>query len=281
MNKNIIKAAILGILALSLFVGCTSKPSTTATTAKDKKTSTIIKVGASSSPHAEILEQIKGILQEKGYNLEIVEFSDYVQPNLAVESGELDANYFQHQPYLDSFNKEKGTNVVSVAAIHYEPFGIYSKKITSLKDVPNGGSVAVPNDTTNEARALLLLEAQGIIKLKENVGLNATKKDIIENPKSLKIIEVEAAQVPHSLQDVDIAVINGNYALDAGLKVGKDALATEDAASIATTTYANIVAVKGGNEKDEEIKALVDALQSETISAYIKKTYEGAVVPLS
>mgnify|MGYP000942316905 CR=1 FL=1 len=241
---------------------------------------TVIKIGATPAPHAEILEKANEILKTKGYTLDVVEFTDYVQPNIAVNDGELDANYFQHQPYLDAFNEEKGTDLVSIAIIHYEPFGIYAGKTASLDELKDGATVAVPNDTTNEARALLLLEAQGLIKLKEDAGLKATVNDISENPKNLEIIEIEAAQIPHSLQDVDIAVINGNYAIEAGLKVAKDALATEDADSIGATTYGNVVAVKKGNEDNEAIKALVEVLKSEEIKKFINDTYEGAVVPL-
>jgi len=241
---------------------------------------TVIKIGATPAPHAEILKKAAEILETKGYTLDIVEFTDYVQPNIAVNDGALDANYFQHQPYLDSFNEEKGTDLVSVAVIHYEPFGIYAGKTASLDELKDGATVAVPNDTTNEARALLLLEAQGLIKLKEDAGLKATVTDIVENPKNLEIIEIEAAQIPHSLQDVDIAVINGNYAIEAGLNVGKDALATEDADSIGATTYGNVVAVKKGNEDNEAIKALVEVLKSDEIKQFIEGNYEGAVVPL-
>ena len=176
-------------------------------------------VGASPAPHAEILKAAKEVLAQKGYELEILEYMDYIQPNLALESSDLDANYFQHLPYLESFNAENGTKLVSAAAIHYEPFGIYAGKTTSLEELADGASVAVPNDTSNEARALLLLEAQGLIKLKEGADLTVTRNDIVENPKNLDIKEMEAAQIPRSLQDVDIAVINGNYAIDAGLKV--------------------------------------------------------------
>lgn len=239
-----------------------------------------IKVGASPSPHAEILEQVKPILAEQGITLEIVQFSDYVQPNTALENGELDANYFQHITYMENFNEEQGTHLVSLGSIHYEPFGIYAGKTESLDAIADGAKVAVPNDTTNEARALLLLEAQGLIKLNDGAGLNATKKDIAENPKNLDIVEMEAAQLPKSLQDVDIAVINGNYAIDAGLSVA-DALAVEADDSEAATAYANVIAVKEGSENNEALKALVDALKSETIQKYITDTYAGAVVPLS
>ncbi len=236
-------------------------------------------VGASPAPHAEILKAAKEVLAQKGYELEILEYMDYIQPNLALESSDLDANYFQHLPYLESFNAENGTKLVSAAAIHYEPFGIYAGKTTSLEELADGATVAVPNDTSNEARALLLLEAQGLIKLKEGADLTVTKNDIVENPKNLNHYEVEAAQIPRVVEDVDIAVINGNYAIEAGFKVS-EALAVEDSESIAATTYGNVVAVREGHEKDENIVALVEALTSDEVKAYIEETYEGAVVPL-
>ena len=238
-----------------------------------------IVVGASPAPHAEILAAAKDVLLSKGYELEIVEYTDYVQPNNALDSGDLDANYFQHKPYLDSFNQQNGTKLVSAGAIHYEPFGIYAGKSTSLDAVPEKGTVLVPNDVSNEARALLLLEAQGLIKLKDGVGLEATKNDIVENPKNLDIVELEAAQLPRSLADGDIAVINGNYAIEAGLKVS-DALATEDSQSLAATTYGNVVAVREGDEETPATKALVEAITSPEVKQFMEDTYEGAVVPL-
>lgn len=238
-----------------------------------------IVVGASPAPHAEILEAAVKAMEEKGYKLVIKEYTDYVQPNLALDHGDLDANYFQHLPYLEQFCQENGTKLVSAASIHYEPFGIYAGKASDLEGLADGAKVAVPNDATNEARALLLLEAQGLLKLKEGVGLNATKTDVVDNPKNLEILEIEAAQIPRSLQDVDIAVINGNYAIDAGLKVA-DALAIEDAASIAATTYGNVIAVQEGHDKDEAILALVEVLTSGEIKKFIEDTYAGAVVPL-
>lgn len=238
-----------------------------------------IKVGASITPHSEILEVIKDSLAEKGYDLEIIQFTDYVQPNLTLENGEIDANYFQHKPYLEDFNEKQKTNLVSVADIHYEPFGIYPGKLENLSDLKEGDSIAIPNDGTNEARALLLLEAQGLITLKEGVGLTATKIDIVENPLKLNIMEIEAAQLARSLQDVAFAVINGNYAIQADLKVGEDAVATEDKDSIAAETYANVIAVKAGNEKEAKIVALIDALQSDIVKDFITNTYEGAVIP--
>ena len=238
-----------------------------------------IVVGASPAPHAEILKAANDVLKEKGYELEIKEYVDYIQPNLALESGDLDANYFQHLPYLESFNKENGTNLVSAGAIHYEPFGVYAGKTTSLDELQDGATIAVPNDTTNEARALLLLEAQGLIKLKEDAGLTATKNDIVENPKNLQLYEVEAAQLPRVIGDVDVAVINGNYAIEAGYKVS-DALAVEASDSLAATTYGNIVAVRAGEENDPAIQALIEALTSDEVKAFIESTYDGAVVPL-
>ncbi|TAH64350.1 MAG: ABC transporter substrate-binding protein [Anaerolineaceae bacterium] len=238
-----------------------------------------IVVGASITPHAEILETAKSVLAAKGFELSIIEYNDYVQPNVALDAGDLDANYFQHQPYLDQFNEERGMDLVSVAIIHYEPFGIYPGKTKSIDDLKDGAEIAVPNDGTNEARALLLLEAQGLIKLAEGVGMEATVIDIVENPKNLKIHEIEAAQLARSLQDVDLAVINGNFAIQAGLNVSKDAIAVEDKDSVAAETYGNVIAIRKGDENREEIKALVEALKSDEVKEYIESTYEGAVVP--
>lgn len=239
----------------------------------------IIKVGASITPHAEILRSVSDELEKQGYKLEVVEYNDYIIPNTELESGELDANYIQHLPYLEDFNKENGTDIVSVADIHYEPFGIYAGKSDSLENLKEGAVIAVPNDTTNEARALLLLQDQGLIKLKENAGLTATVKDIADNPKNFEIKELEAAQVPKALQDVDVAAINTNYALEANLKLS-DALASEGADSLAAKTYANIIAVKEGNENAEKIKALIDAVKSEQVKKFIEDKYDGAVVPI-
>ena len=230
----------------------------------------MIKVGASPSPHAEILRKAAEVLKDQGYELDIVEYSDYVQPNVALANGDLDANYFQHLPYLEDYNSQNGTDLVSAGAIHYEPFGIYAGKTDSLDKLADGAKVAVPNDATNEARALLLLEAQGLIKLNDSENLAATKNDIVENKLNLDIVEIEAAQLPRSLGDVDVAVINGVA----------DALATEDAQSIAATTYGNIVAVRNGDESNEAIQALVSALKSDDVRSYIEETYKGAVLPL-
>lgn len=231
-------------------------------------------------PHAEILEAAKETLKEKGYELEIKEFTDYVQPNLSLQSGDLDANFFQHTPYLNDFNAEQKTDLISIASIHYEPLGIYPGKTKSLADLKDGAQMSVPNDTTNEARALLLLEANGLIKVDPDAGLKATPKDIIENPKNLKFVEIEAAQLVRSLQDVDLAVINGNYAIQGGLNAMSDALAKEEKDSVAATTYANILVVRRGDENRDDLKALAEALQSENVKKFIEEKYQGAVVPV-
>lgn len=280
MRKSLLKkkavAVLLGFSVVAgLFTGCGKEIVNTEAKENDKT----IKVGAVPTPHAEVLNVIKDKLKDEGYNLEIVEYNDYVLPNKALEDGELDANYFQHQPYLDDFNEENKTHIVSVASVHFEPFGIYAGKTKSLDDLKDGSTVAVPNDTTNEARALLLLEAEGLIKLKEGAGITATVLDVEENPHNLEIKELEAAQVARAVGDVDIAAINGNYAIEAGYKVS-DALAVEASDSLAATTYANIVAVKEGNEDSDKTKALVDAILSDEVRDYINDTYDGAVVPV-
>lgn len=266
MKKKTIGILLTAALIAGVFSGCGSK--------SDDKT---IKVGACVTPHAEILNSVKDKLAEEGWDLEVVEYNDYVLPNTALEDGELDANYFQHKPYLDDFNEENGTHIVGVANVHFEPMAIYAGKTASLDDVADGASVAVPNDTTNEARALLLLEAQGLISLNEDAGVQATVLDITDNPYHLEIKELEAAQVAKSIQDVDFAVINGNYAIEAGLT---DPLAVEASDSLAAETYANLIAVKEGNEDSEKTKALVDAVLSDDVRDYINENYEGAVVPV-
>ncbi|HHX11512.1 MAG TPA: ABC transporter substrate-binding protein [Clostridiales bacterium] len=267
MKKIISAIAVLSLLTLVL-TGCKAEDET-----KE------ILVGASITPHAEILEQVKPILEKAGYKLTVKEYTDYVQPNLALDSGDLDANFFQHQPYLDGFNEERHTKLVSIAKVHYEPFGIYPGKTKSLDELAEGALITVPNDTTNEARALLLLEQEGLIKLKEDAGLKATINDIIENPKNLDILEVEAAQLAISLQDVDMAVINGNFAIQEGLKP-TDALAVEDEQSLGSETFGNVIVIRVGDEDREDLKALVDAIMSDEIRDYINDTYQGAVVPL-
>ena len=289
--KKLISAALAGALALSL-AACGSSASvsqpaeasseaaaSTAETGSDAA-GTTIKVAASPTPHAEILAVAKDLLAEQGVELEIIEFSDYVQPNMVTESDEVDANYFQHQPYLDSFNEENGTHLVSVGAIHYEPLGIYPGKSQSLEEIADGAVIAVPNDTTNEARALQLLAAQGIITIREDAGLAATVNDIIDNPHNVKVEELEAAQLPRTLADVDYAVMNGNYALEAGFSVSTDALATEDADSEAAQTYANVLVVKEGNEDNAAVQTLLQALKSQEVKDFINETYDGAVVAL-
>ena len=238
-----------------------------------------ITVAASPVPHAEILAEAAKILAKEGWTLKVTEFEDYVQPNLVVDSGEIDANYFQHVPYLDNFNAEKGTHLVSVAGIHYEPFGIYPGTKASLSDIADGDVIAVPNDTTNEARALLLLQDNGIIKLADGAGLTATVKDIVENPHNVKIQELEAAQVSRVKDEVAFVVLNGNYALEAGFSVAHDAVAYETSASTAAKTYVNVLVVKEGNENNEGIQALAKVLKSDEIKQFIIDTYDGAVVP--
>lgn len=279
MKKN--KLVILGLvltLAAGSLLGCQKSTSSAAADGGSSKDKTIT-VGASVTPHAEILKQIESALKKEGYTLKIVEYNDYVIPNTALESGELDANYFQHVPYLTDFNKEHNTHLVSAAKIHFEPFGIYAGKTKSIKDLKDGAIVAVPNDATNEARALLLLESQGLIKLKKGADLSATVLDIAENKLNLQFKEIEAAQLTRSLPDVDIAAINGNYAISGGLSVS-DALATEATDSLAADTYANIIAVKEGNENSDKTKALIKALETDAVKKYIEDTYKGAVVPV-
>jgi D-methionine transport system substrate-binding protein len=298
MKKKFLGLVAAGILAAGVLAGCGGTD--TASETKDTEAATeaasedneaqseettntgdkvTIKIAASPTPHAEILQQAKTILADKGYDLEITEFEDYVQPNEVVEAGEYDANYFQHIPYLESFNEEKGTHLVNAGGIHYEPFGIYPGTKSSLDDIADGDSIAVPNDTTNEARALLLLQDNGILKLKDGAGLTATVTDIEENPHNIQIVELEAAQVARVVSENAYVVLNGNYALEAGFSVGKDALAYEKNDSEAAKTYVNVIAVKEGNENNDAIKALVEVLKSDEIKNYITSTYDGAVVP--
>ena len=235
-------------------------------------------VGATPNPHAEILAQVKDDLAAEGIDLVVKEYSDYVVPNTAVEEGDLDANYFQHPPYMEKFNEENGTHLVSVGKVHYEPMGIYPGLTKTLEELPDGATIAVPNDATNEARALQLLAAQGLIELKEDAGLNATPNDITSNPKNLQFKELEAAMLPQTASEVDLSVINSNFAMEGGMNPATDSLASEDADSEAAQTFANIIAVKEGHENDPAIQALVKALQSDKVKEYIEKTYSGAVV---
>ncbi len=269
MNRLFVVVSL--IVGVGLFlVGC--KPS--GAVSADR-----IRVAASITPHSEILEQAKPLMAERGYALEVVTFDDYIQPNLVVESGEFDANYMEHIPFLNSINEEKGLHLVNAGGIHYEPFGIYPGKKSNLADLADGDAIAVPNDTTNEARALLLLADNGILTLREGAGLTATKQDIVSYAKKINVIELEAAQVARMRGDVAFVVLNGNYALQAGLSVGKDALTAEKSDSQAAKTYVNILTVKAGRENDTIVRALVEVLKSEPIRKFIEEKYDGAVVP--
>ena len=294
--KNKFISAIVSAALLFTLAGCSAQGTGTAVAADEVTTTSeaqeanterteaaqenvVLKVGANITPHAEILEQAKPILAEKGITLEIVRLEDSITPNTGVIEGSLDANYFQHVPYLDQFNQENGSTLVSVGAIHYEPFGIYAGKTTDLKALPDGAIVAVPNNVTNEARALLLLAQEGIIKLKDDAGITATVEDIVENPKNIQFKELAPEQLVAALPDVDVAVINGNYAIEGGLHVSQ-ALAVEANDGLAAQTYGNIIATSADKADDPAIKTLVEVLQGPEISAYIKATYDGAVVPL-
>lgn len=274
--KKITYLLLALVLAIGTLTACGSSDKESGAKEAAGKT---IKVAASATPHAIILEEAKTLLKKQGWDLEIKVFDDYVQPNNVVESGEFDANYFQHIPYLENFNKEKGTHLVNAGGIHYEPFGIYSGTEKKLDELKEGDTIAVPNDTTNEARALLLLQDNGIIKLKDGAGLEATVKDIAENPKNIKIQELEAAQVSRVKDEVAFVVLNGNYALEAGYSVEKDSIAYEKSDSEAAKTYVNVIAVKEGNENNEGIKALISVLKSDEIKKFINEKFNGAVVP--
>lgn len=276
MKKGIIVTLLTAALAIGVLSGCGKSANEGTAASGDLQT---ITVAASATPHAEILEAAAPLLEAKGYKLEVTEFEDYVQPNLVVESGEFNANYFQHVPYLDSFNDEQGTHLVNAGGIHYEPFGIYPGTKANLSDVAAGDVIAIPNDTTNEARALLLLQDNGLLKLADGVGLTATVNDIVENPNGIEFKELEAAQVARVKDEVAFIVLNGNYALEAGFSVGKDSIAYEKSDSEAAQTYVNIIAVKAGNENDPAIQALVSVLTSEDIVKFINDKYDGAVVP--
>ncbi len=288
MKKNISKVASLSlasIITAGALVGCGSAADSSTGANSESSTATektgeleTITVAASATPHAEILEAAKDALKEQGYDLQVKVFDDYVQPNEVVESGEFDANYFQHVPYLNSFNEEHGTHLVDAGDIHYEPFGIYPGTKSSLDDVAEGDVIAIPNDTTNEARALLLLQDNGLLTLKDGVGFEATVNDITENPYNLDFEELEAAQVARVVGEVAYVVLNGNYALEAGYSVAKDSIAYEASDSVAAETYVNIIAVAEGHENDAKIKALVSVLKSDEIKKFIEDTYDGAVV---
>ena len=272
--SNIIKIASLSLasaLVVAALAGCSAQGGDAA--------SKTIKVGASPSPHAGILEAAKPALEKEGYKLDVVEYNDYVIPNEALSNGEIDANFFQHLPYLDNYNSEKGTDLVSVGTVHFEPLKIFAGKSSDLKNVAKGAKISIPADATNGGRALLLLQDQGLIKLKDGAGLTATKNDIVENPYNLDIIEADAASLPRTLEDVDFAVINGNFAISAGLDKSK-VLASETEDSAAAKTYANLVAVKAQNKDSEKAQALIKALQSDAVRDYIKTTYGEEVIPV-
>ena len=272
--KKFLAIVLTGVLTFGI-VGCGGGA---AEAPAEEAAGVTLKIGASPTPHAEILGAAKDELAAKGINLEIVEFTDYVQPNLALDTGDLDANYFQHGPYLETFNAEHETDLVSIGNVHFEPMAIYAGTVTDLSAIPEGTKVGIPNDGTNGGRALLLLEANGLIKLNPKAGISATKLDVTENPLNLEIIDMEAAQLPLSLSDLGLAVINGNYAMQNGLSKD-DSLAIEGADSLAAETYANIVVVKAGNEGAEGLAELMEALQGETVVDFINNTYGGAVAP--
>ena len=266
---------LAGVLAIGTLTGCgsTDKKAEGSTGSTDSK---VIKVAASATPHAEILEEAKPLLEKEGYDLEVTVFDDYVQPNEVVESGDFDANYFQHIPYLEDFNAQNGTHLVSAGAVHYEPMGLYVNpaKAITLDSIPDGATIAIPNDTTNESRALGLLEFNGLLKLNAAAGQTATVLDVAENPHKFEFVEVEAAQVPRTLADVDLGVINSNYALQAGT----DVVGTPIAYESTDVAYPNIIAVREGDDR-EELKTLVEVLQGDEIVNFINETYKGAVVP--
>ena len=279
MNKKLLALLLALSLSLSLTAcggdgGANTTDDDTSSDADAAETVTLT-VAASPTPHADFLKQCVPILKEQGIDLVVNEYSDYVIPNTAVEDGDEDANYFQHIPYLDDFNATRGTHLVNVAAVHIEPMGVYAGKTASLEELADGATIAVPSDATNEGRALLLLETQGLIKLADSTNLSSTPNDIVENPKNLEFVEMEAAQIPSSLADVDLAVINSNYALGAGLNPTEDALVLESADS----PYVNVLVVKEGNEETPAVLALIEALHSDTIRTYIEETYGGAVIP--
>ena len=265
--------ALAGLLALGALVAGCSGEKKEAAQSSDKKV--VLKVGATPVPHAEILNEIKPLLAKDGIDLQIIEFTDYVKPNLSLNDKEIDANFFQHEPYLKKFAADRKLDLVNLVAVHIEPMGVYSKKLKDIKSVPDGAKVAIPNDPTNGGRALNILAKAGLIKLKDGVGISATVGDIVEKPKNLKITEAEAAMLPRTLDDVDLAVINSNFAMEAKLNPTKDALFIEPKDS----PYANIVAVRKGDENRKEIQALKKALTSPEVKKFIEEKYKGAVIP--
>lgn len=271
MKKRVLATVFAAVLAAGALTACGA----------GGKEGGTVKVAATEVPHAEILEAAKPILAEQGWDLQVTVFNDYVQPNEVVEAGDFDCNYFQHTPYLDSFNAERGTHLVNVGEIHYEPLGIYGGTESDLSNIPDGATIAIPNDTTNEARALLLLQDNGILTLKDGAGIEATKNDIADNPHNVEIVELEAAQVARVIDETSFVVLNGNYALQAGLNAQTDALAYETSDSEAAKTYVNVIVVKEGNEGNAGVKALVDVLKSDDIKEFINGKYQGSVVPFN
>lgn len=276
-SKSTLALSLSLVTALGLFTGCSAKTEAPAADSTSNKAAelAVLKVGASPVPHAELLNLVKDDLKAEGIDLQIIEFTDYVKPNLSLQDGEIDANFFQHVPYQDNFNKEHGTNIVSVGTVHVEPLGLYSKKVKSVEELKDGAQIAIPSDAVNGGRSLILLASKGLITLKEGAGLEATEKDITENPKNFKFTAVEAAQLPRVLEDVDAAIINGNYALEAGINPAKDSILLEGKDS----PYANIISVKAGNETNENVLKLLKALQSEKVKQFIEENYNGGVVP--
>ena len=274
--KKLLSLVLVLSFALLAAAGCSNDQPSKQGDGQQTELTPIV-VGASPTPHAEILALIKDDLAKKGYKLESKEYNDYVFPNTALEDGEIDANYFQHITYMNDFNESNGTHLVSLAPVHYEPMGLYPGKVATIEELPDGATIGIPSDPTNEARALLLLEAAGLITLDPEAGLKATPFDVTDNPKNLKFNEMEAALLPRTLVDLDMAVINGNYALQAELSAATDALVSEAADSLAATNYANVLAIKEGNEEDPKLKALAEALCSDTVKNYINETYNGNV----
>lgn len=277
--KKITKRIASALLAVSLlsFTACSDKADNTQTPSSGAEETKTITVGATPAPHAAILEACKDILKEKGYELKIVEFAEYALINPALQDGDLDANFFQHTPYLNDFCEKENADLKALVKVHFEPLGIYKGKTESLDAISDGCEIAVPNDSTNEARALQLLQDNGLLKLKDGVGLLATVNDIEENPHNIKFIEMAAAQIPRILPDVDFAVINGNYALDAN--IADSLIITEDPESEAAQEFANVIAVKAGSENDPAILALKEAITSEKIRTFIEENYGKSVIP--
>lgn len=277
--KKILSLVLAIALLGTLLAGCAPKQESAApvpeTAGEKEKAETVLKVGATPIPHAEILDVVKPLLEQKGIKLEVAVFDDYVQPNTSLADKEIDANFFQHQPYLDNFNAERGLNLTSLTKVHVEPLGLYSKTLKNVDELKDGSTIAIPNDATNNARALLLLQANGIIKLKDGGNITSSENDVVENTKNIKFEAIEAAQLPRVLEDVDAAIINTNFAIPAGLNPVNDALIIEDGNS----PYANILVIRQGDENREDLKELAAALNSPEVKKFIEEKYEGAIIP--